>query len=135
MEQNSTIFRTKIKVAELFLNTHIFQSIQGITEGIRDAMIHYIVYRWFEMTNPAEAALYLKHFEENITDIRYRSNQSNCFFINVNVILNDNPDTIWEKTQDYSDVSKEFLWITTDKNNRHMLSISRECTNLLYLSH
>ena len=53
-------------------NTFDDNQIQGITEGIRDAMIHYVVYRWFEMTNPAEAALYLKHFEENITDIRHR---------------------------------------------------------------
>lgn len=30
-------------------------------------------------------------------------------FIDVDAILNDNPDTIWEKTQDYSGVSKEFF--------------------------
>ncbi len=30
-------------------------------------------------------------------------------FIDVDIVLNDNPDTIWEKTQDYSGVSKTFF--------------------------
>ena len=73
-EQNdgSTIAAHDITFSALVPNTFDDNQIQGITEGIRDAMIHYVVYRWFEMTNPAEAALYLKHFEENITDIRHR---------------------------------------------------------------
>lgn len=48
---------------------------EGIAQGIKDLMVNFILFNWYNATWPDKARLYQSHIDDSISNIKHRLNQ------------------------------------------------------------